>query len=247
MEILSGKYPSDKFTVNSVKSYLIDLLMSIASLVYKGKRYRPVNGRANLGCGFRCLENWRNVDGSPNALLGSKKSAYLNKILYRLTGTASYYDFAEYDRTLRKNKIDYYDLRNGVPFDDGSLEVIYCSHFLEHLGKDSAIEFLNECCRSLKPGGLIRILVPDLDVAMEMYSAGKVDEMQDLFFYTAPNYGFSAHKYNYNFSTLKGKLESVGFGAVRKLAHGKGDCPDIAYLDVYPDHSLYVEAYKLVN
>jgi len=53
----------------------------------------------------------------------------------------------------------------GVPFkrwpwDDSSIEEIYCSHFLEHLEPDERVHFANEVFRILKPGAKATITVP---------------------------------------------------------------------------------------
>ncbi|HTK18631.1 MAG TPA: methyltransferase domain-containing protein [Mucilaginibacter sp.] len=63
-----------------------------------------------------------------------------------------------------------HNLLNGIPFDDNMFEVVYHSHVLEHFPKDKAIDFILECYRVLKPGGIIRIAVPDLEQIVKNYS-----------------------------------------------------------------------------
>jgi predicted SAM-dependent methyltransferase len=135
-------------------------------------------------------------------------------------------------------------LIKGVPVNSDNADIIYCSHFLEHLTKNDGQYFLEECFRSLKKGGLLRIAVPDLDFAFAMYQQGQVAEMQGLFFYTSDNWDFTAHKHNYNFTYLKGILEKIGFVDVNKMSYRNGACLGIDYLDVYPEHSMYVECKK---
>ena len=66
---------------------------------------------------------------------------------------------------LHKSKyVDYYNIKNKLPFKDGSLDVIYHSHVLEHLDKLLARKFIADCYRVLKKGGIIRIAVPDLEI-----------------------------------------------------------------------------------
>ena len=55
-----------------------------------------------------------------------------------------------------------HNLSKGIPFADNSVDVVYHSHFLEHLDRDVAECFLLEVKRVLKPGGIQRIVVPDL-------------------------------------------------------------------------------------
>ena len=56
-----------------------------------------------------------------------------------------------------------HDLSRGIPFPDSSVDVIYHSHVLEHLDRDAAHGFIQECARVLRPGGLIRVVVPDFE------------------------------------------------------------------------------------
>lgn len=61
------------------------------------------------------------------------------------------------------------DLGKGVPFPEQSFDVVYHSHLLEHFSKTGAPEFLKECFRVLRPGGVIRIAVPDLETIARNY------------------------------------------------------------------------------
>lgn len=56
-----------------------------------------------------------------------------------------------------------HDLSRGIPFESNSVDVVYHSHMLEHLDRDIADKFMMEVNRVLKPGGLHRIVVPDLE------------------------------------------------------------------------------------
>lgn len=56
-----------------------------------------------------------------------------------------------------------YNLANGIPFHEGSVDVVYHSHFLEHLDRDVAERFLREVRRVLRLGGIQRIVVPDFE------------------------------------------------------------------------------------
>jgi SAM-dependent methyltransferase len=61
------------------------------------------------------------------------------------------------------------DLRQGIPLHDASFEVVYHSHVLEHFAKSAAPSFLRECFRVLRPGGIIRVAVPDLEQIATQY------------------------------------------------------------------------------
>lgn len=56
-----------------------------------------------------------------------------------------------------------HDLSRGIPFPDSSVDAVYHSHMLEHLDRALAAELMDEVRRVLKPRGLQRIVVPDLE------------------------------------------------------------------------------------
>ncbi len=56
-----------------------------------------------------------------------------------------------------------HDLSRGIPASDGSVDAIYHSHLLEHLDRPVADQFMHEVRRALKPGGVQRVVVPDLE------------------------------------------------------------------------------------
>jgi len=64
-----------------------------------------------------------------------------------------------------------WDVRRGLPFPDGSVSGIFSEHFLEHLTQGDGLFFLRECRRVLKPGGLVRVAMPDLDAIVARYGA----------------------------------------------------------------------------
>ena len=61
------------------------------------------------------------------------------------------------------------DLRKGIPFQDSYFDVVYHSHLLEHFPKNAALPFMMECYRVLKPGGVIRVAIPDLERIASLY------------------------------------------------------------------------------
>lgn len=62
-----------------------------------------------------------------------------------------------------------HDLGRGIPLEDASCDVVYHSHVLEHIRRADAARFLVECHRVLKPGGIIRVVVPDLEGICRTY------------------------------------------------------------------------------
>lgn len=62
-----------------------------------------------------------------------------------------------------------HDLTQGIPFPDASFDVVYHSHLLEHFPKTAAEAFIKECCRVLRPQGVLRVVVPDLEQIVRTY------------------------------------------------------------------------------
>lgn len=57
-----------------------------------------------------------------------------------------------------------------LPFEDGTVDVIYCSHFIEHIPRVRIPGFLIECYRILKPGGgIARFVLPDFEEICREY------------------------------------------------------------------------------
>ncbi|MEI7780644.1 MAG: methyltransferase domain-containing protein [Planctomycetota bacterium] len=62
-----------------------------------------------------------------------------------------------------------HNLRRPLPFAAGTFDAVYHSHVLEHLGQDDAATFVRECYRVLRPGGVVRIAVPNLETIARLY------------------------------------------------------------------------------
>jgi SAM-dependent methyltransferase len=62
-----------------------------------------------------------------------------------------------------------HDLRQGIPLPDNSCDVVYSAAVLEHMRREDALTFLRECYRVLKPGGIVRVGVPDLEKLCQLY------------------------------------------------------------------------------
>lgn len=61
------------------------------------------------------------------------------------------------------------DLRRPLPFEAGSFRAVYAAHVLEHLEPAEARRLLAEIHRLLAAGGIVRIVVPDLEGVARAY------------------------------------------------------------------------------
>lgn len=69
------------------------------------------------------------------------------------------------------------DLRNRLPFRDGSIQAFYSHHVIEHL-PDLRLH-VNDVYRCLRPGGVYRVAGPNGDSAMKMFADGRASWFGD--------------------------------------------------------------------
>ncbi len=60
-------------------------------------------------------------------------------------------------------QVEAHDLRLGLPAKSNQYHMVYHSHVLEHLTPADGQRLIEECFRVLQPGGVLRIVVPDLE------------------------------------------------------------------------------------
>lgn len=84
-------------------------------------------------------------------------------------GKTYHTDWVNLDLASTSPDIQIYDLRQGIPYADHSFDACYSSHLLEHLTKDDARNLIAECFRILKPKGIVRVVVPDLENIVRAY------------------------------------------------------------------------------
>lgn len=206
------------------------------------KAERPVC--INLGCGLAVAPGWINIDGSLNALIASMPSAF-HKLAYRFTGASAYYTREKYLALLGNHTFVHHDLGYSLPFHDASVDYVYSSHFLEHLPRKDALNLIAESHRVLKPGGIVRVVVPDLEYAVSLYQAGRKDEMlRQYFFVEDDDSHYAKHKYMYDHASLATLLTDAGFKDVQRQTFQTGKTPDLTLLDNRPEDSLYIEAMR---
>ncbi|KKS06202.1 MAG: Methyltransferase type 11 [Parcubacteria group bacterium GW2011_GWB1_41_4] len=63
----------------------------------------------------------------------------------------------------------YHDLNRGIPYADNTFDAVYSSHVLEHFSREKGGFLIKEIFRVLKPGGLVRLVLPDLEGITKEY------------------------------------------------------------------------------
>lgn len=104
----------------------------------------------NLGCGQTRPSNWINTDCSVNSLL--QQNLFSRFLLKNILKRTAY----------EQNNCHFMDLNKKWNISSNSVDIVYASHVFEHLSLTSAKVFLEEAYRTLKPKGVIRVVVPDL-------------------------------------------------------------------------------------
>lgn len=75
--------------------------------------------------------------------------------------------------------VNRHDLRQSISLCDSSLSFVYHSHVLEHLSPVAGGRLLAECYRILRPGGLLRVVVPDLEQKARRYIESVEEALND--------------------------------------------------------------------
>lgn len=180
------------------------------------------------GCGLSCPEAWLNFDASPR--LRAEKLPVVGHLL-KFSG-----------KTLFPQNVRYGDIVRGLPVPAESANAVYCSHVLEHLDRASLEVALKNTIRMLKPGGVFRLIVPDLEWRarkfIELAESGKADA-NDWFMRAThlgeiqPSvgmrgriiaaFGNSKHKWMWHHASMSKMLKQVGFVSVRKCEFGDAE------------------------
>lgn len=69
----------------------------------------------------------------------------------------------------KKQDVTKANLLKKIPLNSNYADVVYCSHFLEHIPEKKVQAFLIECGRILKNKGILRLVLPDFKKMVEEY------------------------------------------------------------------------------
>ena len=199
----------------------------------------------NLGCGLSIAPGWINIDNSPNARLA--KYPWLRWTLWKLGVLSDFHHSVNW-----ASSIKIYNLKKGLPYLDSSIDYVYTSHLLEHLKLRDAQRLIKEAFRGLKPGGVIRIVVPDLTIGAREYLAAIEANPNDakaaldfLSWLQLSRPGVrDPHLWMYDAPSLGAMLGEAGFINITVCEYRRGRVPDCEILDNHIDDSLRLEAEK---
>lgn len=142
-----------------------------------------------------------------------------------------------------------------LPWSENVADVVYCSHVIEHIWPWRHSFVVGELYRVMKPGAKLRVVVPDMDIAIDEYmrfrddgQPGRLAGCMGWWFNPTMDKDGNVcmnHVYGFNWHSMKNLLERSGFGNVVRMKYGL-QSPDFSGCD-NPGHqntSLYVETVK---
>lgn len=194
------------------------------------------------GCGLSAPDGWVNFDSSPR--LRFERMPIIASAT-RLAGAQ-----------LFPNNVRFGDIVAGLPIPDASADRVYASHVLEHLARQDVPRALANTLRVLKPGGIFRMIVPDLAWRARRYveSAGKPNAA-DLFIEscligdeTRPRspvahlraaFGNNGHSWMYDEDGMRALLSAAGFVDIRRCTFNDSADPRFAEVE---EHGRFVDA-----
>lgn len=144
-----------------------------------------------------------------------------------------------------------WDITRPLPFKADCVDVIFHEHVLEHLDAYCGYQFLRECHRVLKPGGIMRIVMPDASRYIRSYCDPTHQFLKNwrgvpftpLMALQEEFYNFG-HRAMYDSETLVLFCQTIGFQIVETKQFGDSritPCPDSAWRVT---DSFYVEVVK---
>lgn len=123
-------------------------------------------------------------------------------------------------------------------FVDGTVDEVRASHILEHFPHGEVEAVVKEWTRVLKPGGTLKIAVPDFDWIVKAYQNGhRGDARLEHYLFGGQVDGDDYHKSFFNEDKLKALLEGAGLVDVKKWESDADDCSSYHV-------SLNLEGYK---
>ena len=144
------------------------------------------------------------------------------------------------------------DILEGLPLEDDSIDYAFSNHALPEIELWDQEVPLRELHRVLKPGGVLRLCLPDLDRAIDAYRDGRRDYflVQDWetisgnFITQITWHGYNRTLFTYEFA--EELVLKAGFREARRVAYRQtaSRYPEIVELDSREDESFYLEAWK---
>lgn len=173
-----------------------------------------------FGAGHSAPQGWINFDASPTLRL--ERLPLVGK-------------FISVNGTRFPERVIYGDVVKGLPLAANSVAGVYSSHVLEHLPYDDVAAALRNTLKILKPGGIFRVVVPDLEERARAYLSRLANEEpgaghefvrstlmgtevrpRGLLSMVRSHFGNAAHLWMWDRLSLTQALQDAGFDRIRR-------------------------------
>jgi predicted SAM-dependent methyltransferase len=145
-------------------------------------------------------------------------------------------------------EVVYLDARKPFPLPDGTFDVVFSEHMLEHIQYPDGLHCLRECGRVLRPGGRIRVATPSLERLIRLYDPKLSDVQRRYLLWSIDEFAPHAdvplpgfvlntflrawgHEFVYDAATLRHALERAGFEGIEEQRVGESGDPRLAGLE----------------
>jgi SAM-dependent methyltransferase len=199
--------------------------------------------RLHLGCFNRPVDGWFNTDITPHIWLSRLPGAPL---MLRSVGLISGERFREHRAGIYQ-KVHFLDVTKRFPFLADTFEGVFCSHMVEHIRRTFVPHVFREVLRVLQPGGIFRVVVPSLELAIRSYQPDAPDDCLNLIFENNHGLSKNIHKWMYTEESLSQVFREAGFAEVSSRRYRSGRLPNLEAVDNRPENSIYVEGEKPPN
>jgi len=196
--------------------------------------------KIHLGAFDQSVEGWINTDITPHIWIA--KIPFLSIILYKMRIITRKRYIQHKDKVFKGLK--YLNLIKPLPFQSNSVEAVFSSHVFEHLFMYEVESLIGEIYRILVPGGICRVVVPDLEKTLGNYDREDPRKFIDDLFENSKRRSIkNAHHSAFTGPFLVRLFNKAGFSDAAILSYRVGKCPDLNKLDNRSE-SLFFEAVK---
>jgi len=108
---------------------------------------------------------------------------------------------------------DVFKLKN---IKQGSVDLIYTCHVLEHADRQEAKDAMKRWHEILKKGGTLRVSVPDLEAIFEYYICHKDLRALECLLYGSQKHPYDFHYTGWDFKSMERDLKEAGFSSVKR-------------------------------
>ena len=202
------------------------------------------------GCGLSTGRSWINYDNSPTLRL--QRVPLLGPVLLHFAGAVRF-----------PPEVRYGNICRGLLASPRSCAGIYASHVLEHLSLQDFAVALQHTLEMLQPGGVFRLIVPDLTARTKRYIAsldsgaddanaafmrschlGTERRLRGIVGMLRAHFGNSAHLWMWDEPSLLRALREAGFVDIRRCAFNDSEHPvfrEVEDPDRFVDRTLGFE------